>query len=336
MYEKSDKTFFQKIFRDVTQGFSKTSYKDEPIFIKHLKSEDYIYINEKENEILNKALKRGLKSQKEALDDAIKDDLWTSEDEDFIFQQENFLDNLRKTSSQLLLKSEREKHAKLIKEEQEKLNKKLLEKQSLIQHTAEQYAKNKINDFFITFVLFKDESLSNHFFQGEEFYDLDHSEVLNLIKINNNFSSTFCELNVQKLILEEFFFPYMMLCEKPLDIFGKAAVELTSLQMSICTYSKVFKNIFDNNPKIPDSIKKDPEALFEYVNSESTKSKEKLDKHLSQDGATTVFGADKEDYKHLGIEDQEIKSGMSLTEAAKKKGGTLTMKDLMELQGKGS
>jgi len=336
MYEKSDKTLFQKIFRDITQGFSKTCYEGKPIFIKHLKPEDYILINEKENEILNKAIKRGLKTEKEALDDAIKDDLWTKEDEDFIFQQEHFLDNLRKTASQLLLKSEREKHAILIKEEQEKLNKKLLQKQSLTQHTAEQYAKNKINDFFLTFVFFKNQTLKDVFFSESDFYDLNYSEVLKLIKINNNFSSVFSELNIQKLILEEFFFPYMMLCEKPLDIFGKAAVELTTLQMSICTYCKIFKNIFDNNPKIPESIKKDPEALLEYVNSESTKSKENLDKHLSKEGATTVFGADREDYRHLGVEDQDIKSNISLTEAAKKKGGTLTMQDLMELQGKGS
>lgn len=336
MYEESDKAFFQKIFRDVGQGYTKTSYKENRVFIKHLKSQDYIHINEKENEILKKALKRGLKSEKEVLEEARKDNLWSDEDENFIYKQEAFVDNLRKTSSQLLLRSEKEKHNILIQKEQEALNKKLNEKQSLFKHTAEHYAKNKINDFFITFILFKDESLASFFFQNEEFYDLDYTEVSNLIKINNTFSSLFSELNIQKLVLQEFFFPYMMLCEQPLDIFGEPAIKLTNFQMSICTYSKIFKNIFENNPKLPDSIRKDPEAIFEYANGESTKSKQNLDKHLSQDGATTVFGADKEDYKHLGVEENEISQSTSLTEAAKKKGGTLTMQDLMDLQGKGA
>lgn len=336
MYEESDKAYFQKIFRDVAQGYTKASYNENTVFIKHLRSQDYIYISEKESEILQKSLKRGLRPEKEILEDAKKDNLWSDEDEDFIYKQESFIENLRKTSSQLLLKSEREKHNLLIKEEQESLNKKINEKQSLFKHSAENYAKSKINDFFITFILFKDESLSEFFFKNEEFYDLDYSEVSNLIKINNKFSSIFSELNIQKLVLQEFFFPYMMLCEKPLDIFGKPAIKLTNFQMSICTYSQIFKNIFDNNPKIPDSIRKDPEAIFEYANNESTKSKKNLDKHLSQDGATTVFGADKEDYKHLGIEESEITQSTSLTEAAKKKGGTLNMQDLMDLQGKGA
>ena len=54
-----------------------------------------------------------------------------------------------------------------------------------------------------------------------------------------------------------------------------------------------------------------------------------MKEHLDKDGASTVFGATKEDYEYMGVE----KSTNSITQAAKKKGGSLNMSDLMELGG---
>ena len=46
--------------------------------------------------------------------------------------------------------------------------------------------------------------------------------------------------------------------------------------------------------------------------------------------ASTIVGATKEDLEELGLEGQ---SGSTLHEEAKKKGGSLSMKDLMDLGG---
>ena len=49
--------------------------------------------------------------------------------------------------------------------------------------------------------------------------------------------------------------------------------------------------------------------------------------------ATTLFGATDEDYEYAGLEKPSDKAGVSLQKAAEKKGGSLSMEDLMELSG---
>ena len=46
-----------------------------------------------------------------------------------------------------------------------------------------------------------------------------------------------------------------------------------------------------------------------------------------------VVGATKEDYEYMGVEPTKVKDAQSLNNIAKKKGGSLNMKDLMDLAG---
>ena len=268
-------------------------------------------------------------TEKEALEEAIKEGLWTSEDDDFLETQKMFLENLNKSKNHLLLKSEKEQHQKTIDEETAKLNSKLLEKNELVKNTATHYSKNQINDYYILKSFFKNSELSDSIFSIEEFSDLTYSELADIIKINNEHTKLFSEENIQKMVLEEFYFPYMFLCEKPTELFGVPACRLTNFQLTTLLYSKVFKNIFDNNTDIPENIKKDPEALLDYAS--SSKEREKVKDHLSKDGNTTVFGATEADYAHMGITKDQVSGGSSLHNAAKQKGGSLNMQDLMNL-----
>ena len=79
----------------------------------------------------------------------------------------------------------------------------------------------------------------------------------------------------------------------------------------------------------PRKIKNDPEALLDYSN--SSQAREEMKKKFSGDNAaSTIVGATKEDMEDLGLHQN---TGVSLAEEAKKKGGSLSMKDLMNLSG---
>jgi len=62
----------------------------------------------------------------------------------------------------------------------------------------------------------------------------------------------------------------------------------------------------------------------------SSKERNKMKDNLSKDGSSTVFGATQEDYESMGV-DNDLVKGRSLHEAAKRKGGTLNMDDLMKM-----
>ena len=328
MYDK-DQYFYRKIFRDICLGYSKVKYNNNELYVKHFHSHDYIEINEKESEYLEKAKKRGLPLEEKSLSDAIENELWSQSDEDFIERQKIFLENLKKTKNNLNLKSERDAHQKIIDKEELSLNKKLSEKIDILGNTAEAYASKQINDYYIINSFFSDKQLNNKYLSDDLFNELSYSEIKDYTDINNSVVKTLSEENIQRMILEEFFFPFMYITEGPNQFFGKAAVELTNNQLSVLTYTRIFKNIFDNNQDIPEKIRKNPSALLDF--SSNSKNREKIKEHLDRDGASTVFGATAEDYEYMGVQKESVKSAPSLTEAAKKKGGSLNMQDLMNL-----
>ena len=84
---------------------------------------------------------------------------------------------------------------------------------------------------------------------------------------------------------------------------------------------------------VPEGIKKDPQALLDY-GSISDEAKTKMrDKFGEDKDASTLFNATDEDFEYAGLEKPSDKAGISLQEAAKRKGGSLNMEDLMELSG---
>ena len=328
MYEK-DEYFYRKIFRDICLGYTKSTFKDQVLYVKHLHANDYIEISEKEESFLQKAKDRGIPTEEKALSDAIENELWTEKDEDFISSQEIFVENLVKTKSNLNLKSERDAHQKIIDEESLKLNKKLAEKSQILGNTAEAYSTKQVNDFFIVNSFYKNQDLKEKFLTNDLFDELSYSEIKELTEINNSVAKSLSTDNIQKMILEEFFFPFMYVAEGPMEFYGKPASVLTNNQLTVLTYSRIFKNIFDNNQDIPEKIRKNPEALLDF--SSNSKNREKMKSHLDKDGASTVFGATAEDYEYMGVQPTSGKSAISLTEAAKKKGGSLNMQDLMNM-----
>ena len=102
-----------------------------------------------------------------------------------------------------------------------------------------------------------------------------------------------------------------------------------SVQVRLIIYGKIFKNIFETNEHIPDHIKQDPEALFQYVDKE--KAREKFNsgsKGGENASAEMVFGASKQDLP------PEAQEGISLNKLMKDK-KMLTMDELMKLHGEG-
>ena len=321
-------TLYRKIFCDITRGYSRVAFDEIHIFIRHLGTHDQVDLEDIEKDYFEKAKKRGLPQESEAIEGLKKDGTWTDEDERFIDQQSLYIENLEKSKIQLMLKSQIDQQEKIIKEESLKLSKKLIEKEELIGSTCEKFAKQRINDHYILRSYFKNEKLEEPLYIEEELDELPYSDISKLIEVHNKHFSMFSEENIQKTILQDFYYPYMPFGEDSMQFFGRPACNLTHNQMKLIIFTRVFKNIFENNENIPEKIKKDPKALLDYA-STSKKGKEELEKHSDKGGASTLVGATKEDYEYMGVEE----SGVSLEKAAKEKGGSLSMQDMIDMTG---
>ena len=329
-----DSTAYRKIFRDIVKGRSDVKIEGSKYYIKHLSSIDQVDIDEIKEVYYDKAIARGIPTQEDLLKDLKLNETWTDADENEITTQLNFIEQLQKNKTQLVLKSKIDNQNKLIKEARENARKLENKKKELIGVNAEDYAEKRANDHYIIKSFYSDKECTNPLFPEEKDYDaLYADEVAYYIDCYNEVFYMFEELKIQEMILQDFYYIYFPFSDDTVGFFGKPVVELTYNQLKLIVYTKIFKNIFENNKHIPEKIKKDPEALLDY-GSISDDAKQKIqDKFSGDKDGSTLFNATEEDFEYAGLEKPSEKAGISLQKAAEKKGGKLSMEDLMELSG---
>lgn len=316
------KVNFREAFRDIVFGFSQFQYTDTDVFIKHLSVFDQIDTETLDENFYKKAQSLGLPTEKESLDYISENDIWTLEDTSDLEQKRLYLESLKTTRSNIYLLSQINKLDEDIEKAEQEYSEALYKKEELIGFTCEKYAQKRVTEHYIITSFYKDKELTCPFFSIEEIDELDVNEMSFIINQYNEKYRMFDDDNIQKIVLQDFFQMYFPFCDNVSNFYDKPLFRLSINQVKLIVYSKMFKNIFECYPKIPDAIKKDPQKIFDFVNSQD-KAKSTL-KNMDKEGASTIIGAKKEDYDHLGIQ-----QGKSLSSILQEKGGKMNMKDIM-------
>ena len=327
-----DQKDYRRIYTEIVDGCSTSFIGPQRIYIKHQSVSDVVDYEIIYDKYYSYATDRGLLNEEVLLEELRKNGIWTEQDESEIKSQQFFLDNLSRSKGNLYLQAAIDKANEQELEAEKKLFEIKQKKDSLLLNSVENYAQNRANDYFVSRSFFRDVKQKEHLYTEEEFEFLDISEIKKVIHCYNSFSDKFSELSIQRLVLQDFFKIYYSFSEQSMDFFGKPVVSLTNFQLNLILYTRVFKNIFDSHQDIPDQINKDPKMLLDFApNSESReRAKERISK--AGDGGAGVMGATRQDLDKLGVDRPEA-SATNLHEAAKKKGGSLSMKDLMDMGG---
>jgi len=320
----------RRVLKEIVDGYSAYYVGDKKRYVKHQSLSDVVDFELVYDNHYERAKKRGLPPEEEILAQLEKDEIWSQKDEIEIEKQTFYLESLRKNKTNLYLKSAISQMNKQIKEGEEKLEKMIEEKNSLTSNSCENYALNRANDFYMFSSFFKDTEMREPLYTQEEFENIDASAITHLVRTYNEFHSKFSETSIQALVLQDFYKIYYSFSESCADFFGMPIVRLTNFQLNLIIYTRVFKNIFEQHDDIPDKIKKDPAALLDFANSSGAR--EEVRKKMTTDdkGASSIVGATSEDLAELGLENSQSKS---IQKAAEEKGGSLSMKDLMDLSG---
>ena len=314
------------IIVEIFDGFSVLDSSLGPIYIKHFHQLDTRKILSKRKLYIAQAEERGLLTENSILKMLFQDEMWDDKSEKEIQEKKKFIENLKTYIYKIVLPSKRKEHKKLIDLEISKLNALSLEREKLIGLTAEKYAERKVNKEFFESLLFLDEAFKTSPFEDLDYQDIERAKELT--DLEGKFFNRMSDENISKAVLSPFFSPYMPYSEDVLNMFGEPLKNLTAFQLKMISYARSFLNIFKNSQKeIPDHIAKDPDLLIDFYNSQKT---ENNTKNQGQSDATTYFGANKSDIEQLKNDDQEA---IILTDEIKKKGGSLNMKDMMDLHG---
>jgi hypothetical protein len=320
---------YKKSFRDICQGYTLINCSFGKLYFKHINISDQVLLDESKEDYLKEAKNRGIPTIEESLINLKEEGYWTDVEERAIKQEEVFLHKITEQKKNTYLKSQIDILNKQINDSLLKINELKNKRNSYLGNTCEHYAEQRVTEEFLKFTIYKDKNLDTLFYLEEEFDNINSDNLSELIKIYNSILNNFSDSKIQKLVLEDFFSYYMPYCEDPIHFYGKPIINLTYNQLRLILYARYFKNILSTNDKIPDNYKKDPDKLIDYVNA-NEKAKEKMQQKDNQ--ATSIVGATKEDYKYINMDKGNTKN-VSLAEEAKKKGGSLDMKDLMKLMG---
>ena len=320
---------YRKLFNEIVNGYSPCSIDDKEVYIKHQSVADLVGYESTYDFHLNRAQKKGLPTKEEIFENLNKEGVWTKSDESELENQKFYVESLIKNKKNVFLKSALESINVQIKEAEKKYNELRIQKENLISNCCETYASNRANDHYMFNSFFKDKGLSEKLYSQSEYEYMSAKEISLLTKTYNEFHNSFSEKNIQNLVLQDFYKIYYSFSETSTDFFGIPVVRLNSFQLNLIIYTRIFKNIFDSSDEIPDRIKNDPEALLDFANSSEARDEMK-NKMSGESSASTIVGATKEDLEELGLQPN---TGKSLDQAVKNKGGSLSMKDLIELGG---
>lgn len=319
---------------DILRGFSKiydSSYGD--FYIKHLDVFDSEEIDEKAEEYKNHAIKQGLPSTEEKLKQLKEDESWFEKDDRKIQDFQSMISNLRITKSKLILKADTDSLQKQIEDTEKELHGLIVEKSELVGFTSDIYASKKINEFYVLTTSYKDKDLKKPLFGKDEFEELQEKDITLLIRHYNDASQRAGEESIKRIALSGYFLNNFYLCEdNPQIYYGKPVVNLTYNQCELFSYGRYFKNILSEMKNKPHpEVMDDPDKLIELYN--VGQNADKMKQSMENADATTVVGATNEDLERMGLKGpaDEPKAGISLQAEAAKKGGKLSMEDLMKL-----
>ena len=330
--EQSQQNKYKKAFRDIKNGFSEIKVLENLFYLKHLSLEDQVDIDQVYDHYFDEAKNRGVPTNDEILKQLIEEKQWSTRQESLIKQEEDFIDNLNKQKKSLYLKSEIQRINADIESGQKRLYDLKNTKAAFFNRTAESYAEERVNDFYILKCLYKDKSLSKSAFEEDQFDNIDSETLTCIIKQYSEVYKNINDNTIQYLVLQDFFNLYMPFAENPTEFFGKSVCELTYNQVKLLIYARFFKNVFQQNDKMPQEIRNDPDKIIDYVNANENAKKVIENKNNKENQATSIVGATSEDLEYVGLKAKGQKT-LSLADEAKKKGGSLSMEDMMKIFG---
>tara|TARA_R110002020_G_scaffold238667_6_gene451180 strand:- start:67 stop:921 length:855 start_codon:yes stop_codon:yes gene_type:complete len=283
-----------------------------------------------EAQMLEHARTQGLPTTNEALGFLEQEKLWTSDDSAKLQNQEEYVTKLQHTFTTLLLDAQKKTMGAQLEVERKTLIRLQRQKASLLRDTCESYVQNKIGNETLFYSFYKDPTLKELYLSREDFEHLDPAELRVLAGLYNLATEHLDIERIKDLALDPLFVNYYSLASgSPHEFFRGKLFSWTLNQINLINYAKVFRNIIENVPDIPEHIKEDPDLLLDYAEGNSRR-REMLDKSRKADGYS-LMGATSQDLRDLHMENE---GGKTLTQIVKEKDGKMDMSDFAELFGK--
>ncbi len=247
MLASNDRQVCRKLYSQIVSGYTTAFLDSNKLFIKHFSDNEFSSYEEDYEIFLEEAHEKGLTSEKERVEEIIKQEHWSQE-------EENQLQGLHLSISDAV---NQEKEAPQDQKQGvrnfiESLKGKLyaLEKvrDELIGTTADTFAQRKNNERIILHSLYKDSELKTPYYTEEEFDDLDQKQLAKSISLYNQNMEFFTEKWVKKIaVMPSFLNSFFLANDDPVIFYGRPVIDLTIYQVDLFSKGKYFKSILSES-----------------------------------------------------------------------------------------
>ena len=180
------------------------------------------------------------------------------------------------------------------------------------------------------FSFYKDIEFKERYLTRDEFEEMEKSQLWELTEVYNDATTHLSLKNIKKLAIYPAFVNYYNVVEEnPEGLFDGSVLHWTFYQVNLINYAKIFKNILNNIPDIPEHVKEDAELLLDFAQGDNRR-RQIADRSSNAD-SYSVMGATSADMANL---DLQAEGGKTLTQHIKEKGGKMGMEDFADLFGK--
>lgn len=327
---------YGRIYSEICRGFSIETVENTNIYFKHPTIAEHFSTYSNYDVFINEGKRKGLFSEKEKIEEAIRGGWWSSEKESKINFLKKTVQNLYKTKDKLLYPSQKEQIDVQIKQNEAILITYNKERRDIVGYTLEDYSNSKLTEELLLFFTYKNPEFTDKLFiNRDDYYNLTEDHVDKIKRAFESYSYIFNHENIKKIAACGFFQNLVYLNEDAHSFWGRSTTQCTKYQIDVLLYGKMYKNMIrnyaENNKPVPDDILGDPDKFVEWINNQSPNSNSKTKNSKKQNSSNYVsnpVGATQEDLNKLGIQVEKLK-GKSLLQLAEEKGGVLEKNDYL-------
>jgi len=253
---KNQESISAILLLDIIRGYSKLTYKNNTYYFKHFQVFKSLENAEFELDSFNSAVKRGIKTEDQLIELAIKRKSWSEKEEGEIKNLKWMIQKSEKAVLKISDPTSKRAFEKSIEAQKQELEELESKRFSVVSHSAERFAEKRRLYSEASQNVFRDEAMEDPLDQDDLF------EVFPVI------SQKIEELNNSKNLLHaayspSFFDIYTIMYRSPHEIFKMNIFNVTIWQKKILFYASVLLNKLKNYD-MPDEVREDPVRLFEY------------------------------------------------------------------------
>jgi hypothetical protein len=262
---QTNQLLLKKAFREICLGYSPFTINGENLYFKHLTTFDKIRCDEFENKALNTAIRLGRKSEKELLDKAKSDGVWSDKDERRIVSYRKDISTMSKKKLESIWEDQIIQNQEAIDEYTKDLNDLLDRKSQLLKNSAESFSQQEYMINYIIESVYRDEGLKTQFWSNdEEKRHLDFKAISNYYNIYNMVFEKFSNTNIKKIAISNYLQDPLSVTSDPYFFFRKEACMLSDLQIKLIRYGNYYKDILAESYDAPEEDRDDPDLLEEW------------------------------------------------------------------------